>query len=433
MANIFVSKLGITTHWHPKNWSKFGGDSDWVSMMVAIFNYNPEDTFYYCQTSDKDELSPEQYKLLFPNDNVVWPFDEIKFKKDDPYGNENVLADWFESKNIKLDHGIIDPGTSFFTAFYGIIKSDKARNGPTLTPASMVRGKYSPMIRVLEKTGIPSVALICDPRNTVMFRDWYNRPKIQLSQLNLEYWSDLYNKQTDQMDKVRQHLTYAGLQDSVLIGYTPEKIEDILKNKTTRFGVVCHQCGNGRGARDRAPMIQEFILDAEFDCEIYGKWNEPYSNDRRFKGSIDKIELDRVMRQWRYSFCVPLGDGWATTKYLELIKQGVVPFLHPNYDLQRNTDLPDYLWVKDAKELSMKMEELDANNFEGYREMISRLYQRITHPLLINGQDMNFRIMQKIDPMKKFIRPQEEMDRMVNLWKKFDELEEAKVQSLDWF
>lgn len=431
---VFISKLGIKTHWNPSGWSVYGGDSDWVSICVALFNANPDVTFYYCQTSDKDKLTAEQYRLLFPHDNVVWPFDEVRFGKD-PIENENVLLRWFEAKGVRPDIAVMDTGTSFFTAFYNTMKSDRARNGEYLTPASMVRSKYSPQIRVVEAMKLDTITLCFDPRSTLMFRDWWNRPRVQLSQLNLTYISDLYNREKEVQEQIENHMVYAGLQESVLIGHTPEPIEDLIAAKTKKFGIVCHQCGNDRGARDRTPMIREFILDGGFEeVEIYGKWNDQFFGvDPRFKGPLPKVELDAEMRKWRYSFCVPLGDGWATTKYLELIKQGVIPFLHPNYDVQRNAKLPEYLYVKDARDLREKIEDCERDGGAGYKRLVTQLYERFMSERMLDGTDLIGRISsysRGAIPSRWF---EQNKHRIRDLWKKFDELEKAKISSLDWF
>ena len=74
-----------------------------------------------------------------------------------------------------------------------------------------------------------------------------------------------------------------------------------------------------------------------------------------FKGTINRGKLYPEMMNWKHSLCVPIDKGWATAKYLEYLKCGVSPFMHPEYDSQRNTNIQDFYRVQSAEEMRDKI------------------------------------------------------------------------------
>ena len=88
---------------------------------------------------------------------------------------------------------------------------------------------------------------------------------------------------------------------------------------------------------------------------------------------------------WKHSLCVPIDKGWATAKYLEYLKCGVSPFMHPEYDDQKNTNIQDFYRVSSVEEFKDKVAMSDDTHIEeinkGIKKCLSDEY--------ISGQRIN--------------------------------------------
>ncbi len=95
----------------------------------------------------------------------------------------------------------------------------------------------------------------------------------------------------------------------------------------------------------------------------------------------------------KYTFCIPIKKGWVTAKFWEMAHYGIIPFLHPTYDDQKHLDVPDFIRVKDSKDLFNKIKFLEENP-KAYAELRDRLDEMLKEEyydgsymnnLLING------------------------------------------------
>ena len=112
--------------------------------------------------------------------------------------------------------------------------------------------------------------------------------------------------------------------------------------------------------KSRYKDLKRYILDHVEDVDIYGKWNENIiSKDSRFKGPKKFNELQSMLPRVKYTFCIPIKKGWCTAKYWEMSHYGIIPFLHPTYDEQHNIKCPDFLRIKDSKDLFDKISYLE--------------------------------------------------------------------------
>ena len=131
--------------------------------------------------------------------------------------------------------------------------------------------------------------------------------------------------------------------------------------KSIKFMIVCNE-----GRPSRYPDLKKYILDNVQDVDIYGKWEEEtIGADKRFKGPKKFNDLQEMLPRVKYTFCIPIKKGWVTAKFWEMAHYGIIPFLHPTYDEQNNLKCPEFLRVKDAKDLFKKIEFLE-NNPEAY-------------------------------------------------------------------
>ena len=76
-----------------------------------------------------------------------------------------------------------------------------------------------------------------------------------------------------------------------------------------------------------------------------------------------------------------------------MIIQGLVPFIHPDYDKNRILGLPEYVYVKNPEDFANKMRELDEDDNK-YRSLIEECFNCIK-PEYLDGSYLVNNIMQK--------------------------------------
>jgi len=96
----------------------------------------------------------------------------------------------------------------------------------------------------------------------------------------------------------------------------------------------------------------------------------------------------------RATFIIPIADGWVTSKYIEMIHAGVVPFLHPSYDKQNHLDLPDFFRPSTPSELMKRVEMLKDDDF--FMKAITALQSKFCVDEYYNGRALNEIIMSEI-------------------------------------
>ena len=81
------------------------------------------------------------------------------------------------------------------------------------------------------------------------------------------------------------------------------------------------------------------------------------------------IELNDILKDARYSLVYSQIKNFVTVKPWEMIANGVIPFIHPDYDPEHILGLPDYVYINDPEDLKNKIIELD-NNDDLYLKVI---------------------------------------------------------------
>ena len=153
--------------------------------------------------------------------------------------------------------------------------------------------------------------------------------------------------------------------------------------------IVCNE-----GKPSRYPDLKKYILEHVDDVDIYGQWNpKTVGDDLRFKGPKKFNDLMRMLPRVKYTFCIPIKKGWVTAKFWEMAHYGIIPFLHPTYDGQKHLDVPEFIRVKDSKDLFNKIKFLEENP-KAYTELRDRLDEMLKeeyydgsymNKILING------------------------------------------------
>lgn len=341
-----IGKIGKSIKFNPSTWGAIGGDNEAPTLYLKLAELNPDDTFIMIGKSDL-------YKMrgLPTNLHDGW----AHYTK----GESDAIAFITNHlKNTKVDAGIMVAGptgdVNFQERIYTLssIKAGK----PQLAKTLFMHENYSgPIYDYLNDSMIPWIMINNDPRYLKLGRDMFNMPKEILSQYDsakLYRHISSYEDQTPLVDH-RVQYRYAGVEKVFLIDKELVNIE-----KTKKFMVVLNEGNNGVSSRYN--KLKEYVLDHVEDVDIYGKWDEDtVKGDKRFKGSIKFEELQQMLPEVKYSFMISIRDGWVTMKVWELISNGIIPFLHPNYDDQHHIAVPEFLRLSKPEELHERIEQLE--------------------------------------------------------------------------
>ena len=128
---------------------------------------------------------------------------------------------------------------------------------------------------------------------------------------------------------------------------------------------------------------KEYIIDNFKDTiynksKIYGKWTEDiyeqYPNNFEDK---PMIELNDILKDARYSLVYSQIPNFVTVKPWEMIANGIIPFIHPDYDPEHILGLPEYVYIKNPDDLKNKIIELD-NDDKLYLNILNKCLDCIT-------------------------------------------------------
>jgi hypothetical protein len=146
------------------------------------------------------------------------------------------------------------------------------------------------------------------------------------------------------------------------IGVEPSSPNSERKND---FAVVAMQSTPEAKWKDdyRYKELQKWVLniDSAKDWSIYGKWSpEVMKKYNNFKGMITGDQIDDIFADTKYTLIVPIAKNWVTSKYVEMLATGTVPFFHPDYDTQYHIlEKGHFLRVTSPKDLEKKINFLN--------------------------------------------------------------------------
>ena len=408
MANIVYAKIGLKlpkSMWGSDEFAE-GYDDD-VRFLVNVSYNNPDDTFYIIGNNSFDEISLRDKGRLFPHNNVVDAFD---YNKNGKYMSVTertnlrykIPLEYLNENNINVDYGIVALGNMGATN----IPKNTTKTKTDSWSKALDQGKnfVAPIIHTLNETGVKWVALADDPRSInqlVSANDLFNNPSIVLSQINDDISSEnIKSYEDNHMITENIEVKYVHLETLVILDEKVHQVDDSWKSRTNNFSMTLNGSTNKEGLDqskryavgidNRLPKLRKWILvntDYFGDCKVYGGWGDDViASDKRFVGIVARSQLYSTMSNWKHSLCIPIKDGWATTKYLECLKSGVSPFITPAYDTEKNTKLQDFYRVDSSADL--------IGRIEGTREVmhIEELNKAITSCLsdeFTSGQYLN--------------------------------------------
>ena len=395
MKNIGFAKIGKSVKFKRNRFSPIGGDNEPSSVLIALANNNPDKTFYIIGRSDFSTLSESEALDLFPYDNVIDIWKGIKNNDDDRFYRH--VIDYFNSKGFKLDYTVLMVGQVGTVTIPGKITQVKhlkegITDGKPASVIDMTKNYTSPIAIWLNEEKPDYVEIVNDPRYVMnQSRDIFHLPNRSLGQYDYEYEvSSIRNYEDQHRYERKVKSTYEGMETCFCINYEYE--EEFNTKRNVPFMVILNEA-----KPSRYNLLKEWVLDDIEDVEIYGKWEHPNTEtDARFKGSIHLDDVMTKMNNVKFTFIIPIAPGWVTSKYIEMIHAGVVPFLHPSYDEQKHLPIPEFLRPKTPAEFKERMERL-LNNEEEYLQVVKGLRKLICKPELYDGTFLNNKIMTAMD------------------------------------
>ena len=389
--NIVIGRTGLTIKFKGiKIGTQTACDTDML-VYSMLSQMNPDFNFYFIGPTDLYKLTEEEYNEIFPYHNVfsAWTNDLRKSK------DFNKIIKYFEDNNIKIDFALINTGGSSQVClpnFYP--KKDGSKRSLLLSQLYYM----APYVYTLNKLGCPVYCMADDARNVLLnFRDLYNRERKVFTQANYKLKTIThitsetdFTLKTDLIDCI-----YAHIERIDLIGM-PDNWKDridinrkLKSNKENHLLVISH--GNGckkinsnltiKNARFKG--YKEYIIDNFKDTiynksKIYGKWTddiyEQYPNNFEDK---PMIELNDILKDARYSLVYSQIPNFVTVKPWEMIANGIIPFIHPDYDPEHILELPEYVYIKNPDDLKNKIIELD-NDDKLYLNILNKCLDCIT-------------------------------------------------------
>ena len=389
------AKFGKSIKFNPKSWSGLGGDVEAPSLIRSFARNNPNDLIIIIGKNDLENCD-------IPEKNIISIQDYYKKKNNIKNNKELGFKYIFEElKDTKIDGVFILGGpvgsTNLPDTSYRRKEWEKEGKKIFAKCLECNLNYVAPLVYFLNKTKVPWLHILNDPRYKMIGRDCLIAPEICLSQYNEEIvYSHLDNFEDQNIVKEKRQTIYSGIEKMFLTHF--DKFNDEGIEKDIKFLIVLNEGNNG--VKSRYPELKKYVLDYIDDVEIYGKWDKKtIKDDERFKGSIPFIELQELIPRVKYSFIIPIKEGWVTMKFWEMILNGIIPFMHPDYDSQNNLKVPKFLRIKDPEELHKKIEYLEKNP-EIYQKLLKELKSMITEDDF-NGKNISKMLIKNAEKFKE--------------------------------
>lgn len=351
-------------------------DNEPQNLLINLARNNPNDEFLFFGVSS-DSVYNER---MFPNKNV-------KFVRYDNK-NDNHFIEQGPVDLLIMYSGVSTPGITINEMT--VSKEDKSKR--QAVSFLMTKHYTGPILKYINHFNQKYIAFSNDPRHcAITAKDLHVRPIAHYAQSE---WEVTFNKFFSYDDRtfvpVKSIATYFPLERIRVL----DKIKPVkLKENASGFGLICNQGADNaaqKGINQRWPILKEWLLDAtDAEFEVYGKWSEDkLQQDKRMKGRVDRHILVEKVKNWKYSLCIPIADGWNTAKYVELIESHIVPFLYPGYDSKKLVNFPDILRLEKPSDLWDRMAYLDNNPAE-YEKLMYSLFDLVFNDDWITGKTLN--------------------------------------------
>ena len=367
-------KIGKAIKFDSKKWGATGGDNEAPSLILKLAEQNPNDTFILISSDD---------------------FDKVQFNK--PSNIINGLKSLGQLKNM-YDGFLTDTLKDKDIAGAIIVLGPTCRKNLEYWPRLGFAKSYcAPIIHYLNNSNVKWIGVCNDPRYYLKdVRDLTNKPLKYLSQYNESFVKKVFSKLPPDNDNDLIDMTinseYSGVEKIMLFN---NKTNKNFENKNNDFNIILNEGKNG--VKSRYPELKKYVLDFFDDVNIYGEWySEETKNDLRFKGPKPFTEIVDITKKSKFSFIIPISPGWVTSKYIELINNGIIPFFHPDYDSQKNLDIPDFLRIESPNQLKERIDIIKSDN-DFYVKLITELQNKFITENDINGKTISDTIMREFN------------------------------------
>ena len=335
--------------------------------MEALAREYPQHDFYVIgrMTWKKDEAMPSnlinvigEYSLEFDKTMTQIVMDEH------PRVYQECVIEYLKKKNVKIDFGILHFGSTFGCSTFENRKTKKNEWMKTTCAAKNYQGM---IMETLNQLKFPWLGIVTDPRQLKSMQDLYNYPVVLLSQIDEDWKFDVTiwkNGKSHEETKIIPQV-YAGVEKTSFMMF--DHINQI-ETKDTLFGMIQNE-----GVK-RGPILEDFGILGRDNVKIYGKWSDAWIKKypKNLVGMIRPDEINDKIKGWKYTFCVPIGPGWITLKYDEMLHNGVFPFLHESYASKvKDHGIDPYFFVKNKQELWEKIDFLEKNPSTYYSFMFN--------------------------------------------------------------
>jgi hypothetical protein len=374
--------IGSAIKFNKKNLLRSDGTSEYYALIRLLLKNPSIKRILLLSKSDWGRLSDIKRKEFDPLGKIYDPYLQLPelSKRNKPKTideRRQYYIDFYEilsATKINVDFGLgfTSQGWST-TALPGFLNTLK----PPYTPVQcldMTLFYASEIVYYLNMTNIKWWLLATDPRYvkpSMRYRDITNLPQKVLGQHDFDIeWFGVKELKRDASlennDYIIRHTVsrYSGIEKLNLID--GGVIDPDLIDKPYKFTIVSMQLSAPTAKEDlRFNILKEYILDRDPDhkARIFGKWSDFFKEGYpQFKGYIATEDLDKTFAETRYTLVLPTAAGWVTSKYAEMLQLGVLPFLHPEYDIQYHIVPKDHpMRVNNADDFYKKMEYFDAN------------------------------------------------------------------------
>lgn len=439
--NILIGKIGKSIKF--KNLHINTGDDSSMILFSTMSRMLPEHNFYFAGPNDLNKLTKDEYEYIFPNKNVyslaVKP-DELKkgYTEEDfkrfmenhvntttvELTEEDFRGDvlFWDSllENVK-NSGIVFDFALLFTGYVGnhcMNLTCRRPDGKFYIALNAFKRYAGPYVHLINSLDIPLYTIAEDPRYiTINSEELFNRERLVLTQMsdcNVPVKQKYITSYTDHnhITDTKIPCTYAGVEKIFLMGIDKNwrakiNIERKIANRTNERCIVISN-GHGTGGLNSGGTVHDGRLPGYLEYIINGLKGTPYENTKvygmwsdevleKYKDNIqDKkmVDIGDEIADAKYSFVYSIVPNFITIKPYEMIIQGLIPFIHPDYDRNRLLGLPEYCYVKDPQDFANKMAELDADNTK-YEELFEQCLNVIT-PEDLDGSKLINTIMRKI-------------------------------------
>lgn len=382
--------LGSSVKLNPDKVKRLDGTLGQYKIINSLSKRKCIDKIYFLTRTDLDRISEEQKRVIDPRNIMVDLFKkynisqkclEFKGNYDNVYKNFQTITKLekvIRSENIEFDFIIANATQGYHTshAIPWIFRTSQGEKGKAKCLQMTIR-YCSPALHYLNIHKPDWFLLATDVKYVkpeMKYKDTVHLPLEIIGQKNFDIkWTHhtQYEEEpepgyfTPKEEIVK--CTYSELEKVESIG---EKIVDPESKKSRKITVVCAYRKDLSEMRFK--MLEDYIINKYPEHVIMGNWPEEYQS----KGNFDFVplkKLDNIMEKTKYSLMMPSNLGWSTSKYVECIIKGVLPFFPPKYDEQNNA-LPEnhFLKVNSPEELKQKidyMEENDNERIELVREL----------------------------------------------------------------